>query len=81
MKDVEHVLSLMVNTDGVSYEKSNSKSVWPLQLICNFLPPQIRFNLRNIILSAIYYGDKKPNLLQFFEPLGEEIQNLQTWLA
>lgn len=77
MKDNEYFLSLTVNTDGVSYEKSNTKSVWPLQLICNFLPPQIRFNMRNIIVSAIYYGEKKPNLLQYFEPLAEEMQHLQ----
>lgn len=77
MKDNDYVLSLTVNTDGVSYEKSNRKSVWHLQLLCNFLPPQIRFNIENIILCGIYYGEKKPNLLQFFEPLGEEMQNLQ----
>lgn len=78
MKNNDFVLSLTVNTDGVSYEKSNIKSVWHLQLICNFLPPEIRFNLRNIILCGIFYGEEKPNLQQYFEPLGEEMQSLQT---
>lgn len=74
----ESILSLTINTDGVSYEKSNSRSIQPLQLICNFLPPDIRFDLRNIILSSIYCGEAKHDMLKFFEPLAEEMQKLQT---
>lgn len=68
----------MVNTDGVSLKKSSNKSVWPLQIICNFLPPRIRYLNANIISVAFCYSNQKPDMLKFFEPLATEIENLQT---
>lgn len=72
-----NILTFTFNTDGVKYEKSNAKSIWPLQLICNFLPPSIRFNLNNIIIAGLFWGEKKPNVLQFFRPFSEEAEKME----
>lgn len=69
-------LSLLVNTDGVQVSKSGKQSLWPIQLICNFLPPEIRFDRKNIIVAALYLGAQKPNMLAFFQPLCEEFQQI-----
>lgn len=72
-----NILTLMINTDGVSLKKSSKKSLWPLQIICNFLPPQLRYRLENVLSVGFYYNDVKPNMLEFFKPIAEELQQLQ----
>lgn len=74
----ECFLSLTINSDGVSYENSNTKSVWPLQIICNFLPPEIRFHEHNILLVGLYYGLHKPEFNKFLFPLCQQMEILQT---
>lgn len=72
-----NVLSLMINSDGISLKKSGSSSVWPLQVICNFLPPKIRYRLENILCVSFYYQKQKPDMLDFCEPFAEEVDRLQ----
>lgn len=72
------LLSLMVNTDGISLKKSGSSSVWPLQIICNFLPPDIRYRNENILCVAFYCNKDKPDMLKFCEPFCDEIEKLQS---
>lgn len=50
-----NILSLCLNVDGANKFKSNSLSVWPIQLTQNYLPPHIRFLPQNIILNGLYY--------------------------
>lgn len=57
-----HILPITMNLDGAQVFKSSRGSLWPLQLYLNFLPPEIRFLPKNIILSTIYFGSKKPNM-------------------
>lgn len=71
-------LSLMINTDGVSIKKSSNASFWPLQIICNFLPPHLRYRIENILCVAFYYNNTKPDMLVFFEPFCMEMQKLET---
>lgn len=73
-----NILSLMINTDGISLKKSNKKSAWPVQIICNFLPPQLRYRKENIITVAFSYNDEKPDMIKLFEPFADEIENLET---
>lgn len=68
------LLSLLLNTDGASPNKCNSKSIWPIQLIQNYLPPSIRFKIENIIVCGLYYGSGDPDMQDFFEPLIKEFQ-------
>lgn len=69
-------LSLILNTDGVQIFKSTTKSLWPIQFICNFLPPNLRFHQKNIIVSGLYFDNTKPDMLNFFEPIGKEFNDI-----
>lgn len=73
-----NLLSLMINSDGICLKKSGTSSVWPLQVICNFLPPEIRFRNENILCVAFFYQQMKPDMLDFCKPFAEEIEQLQT---
>lgn len=68
------VLSLTVNTDGAQIFNSASKSVWPIQICLNFLPPQIRYVAKNVMLVALHSG--KPNMRDFFYPLLNELKQI-----
>lgn len=69
-------LTLTFNTDGVQVFKSTTKSLWPIQFICNFLPPDIRFHQKNIIVSGLSFEHGKPNMLSFFEPIALEFNDI-----
>lgn len=73
----ENLWSLTINTDGAAVRNSNGFSLWPILLICNFLPPNLRFKKQNVIAVSFYYDDKKPNMLNYFEPFAEEFENMQ----
>lgn len=73
----QNILSLTLNTDGANKFKSNSFSVWPIQLIQNYLPPDIRFKPMHILTVGLYYGEHKPNCLEYFEPLVSEFKMLR----
>lgn len=69
-------LSVLVNTDGAQMFKSTKNSLWPIQLIQNFLPPRLRYICENIIVVGLYFGSKKPDESQIFAPLVEEIKDI-----
>lgn len=73
-----NLISLMMNTDGANKFKSNTLSVWPIQLVLNDLPPQIRYFPKNIIVAGLYYGPTKPDCMEFFFPLVNEMKELQS---
>lgn len=52
------VLPLVVNTDGAQLFNSTNKSIWPLQVIQNYLKPTIRYVPKNILVAALYEGEK-----------------------
>lgn len=70
-------LPLQVNTDGISVRSSNRRSLWPILLIQNYLPPSIRYLRKNVILTGLYYGDAKPDMSEFFLPLAMEMNKLE----
>lgn len=82
MKEVEKkfectdttICSLTLNFDGASRYKSNNLSIWPIQLVQNFLPPSIRYHRENIIIAGLYYGKNKPDCLEYFLPLINELK-------
>lgn len=73
----ENIFSLTFNTDGVALQNSNDSSLWPIMFTCNFLPPELRFNKKNIIVVGLYFDKGKPEMLEFCKPLAEEMQFLQ----
>lgn len=68
------VLSLTVNTDGVQIFNSTKKSVWPIQVHQNYLPPTIRYHPKNVIVVALHDG--KPNMRDFFHPFLKELKQI-----
>lgn len=74
----QNTLSLMINTDGASLQKSNKASFLPLQIICNFLPPSLRYRKENIIVAAFSYAHTKTDMCEFFKPFAEEMAELST---
>lgn len=71
-----NVWTLLMNTDGVSIIKSQTASLWPILLICDFLPPKIRFKDENIIVVSLYHAKGKPDINEFFRLLAEEFSDL-----
>lgn len=56
-------ISLTLNTDGISMFKSSAKcSLWPLYLVINELPPQMRFCPKFMILAAVWCQHEKPDV-------------------
>lgn len=74
----DNIWSMSLNTDGVSIVQSNKASLWPILLMCNFLPPHLRFKDNNIILAGLFYGFDKPNMHDFFEPIVREFMDLSS---
>lgn len=78
MKSKNNLLSVMINSDGVALKKSGNKSFWPIQVVCNFLPPYKRYHLPNILSVGFYYSNEKPDMLKFARPLAEELKSLES---
>lgn len=76
-KSFVNILSLSLNVDGANRFNSNALSVWPIQLMQNYLPPSIRFLPDNIIISGLYYNNVKPNCQKYLLPLVEELAHLK----
>lgn len=76
LAEKDHFYTLTLNTDGVEIHQSSKSSLWPILLICNFLPPNIRFREKNIIVAGLHYDAIKPDFLHYMEPLAEEFELL-----
>lgn len=59
-------LSLLINTDGAQVFDSTNKSLWPIQIIQNFLNPKIRYITSNILLVGLIFLKGKPDPEHFF---------------
>lgn len=53
------ILTYNINTDGMPIFNSSKRSAWPLLLILNELPPNLRF--KHVILAGLWVGDKEPS--------------------
>lgn len=69
-------ISLMWNTDGVCLYDSSTLQLWPLYLVINGLAPEMRFKTENLILAAVYIGEKKPNPNVFLKHVYSNVQKL-----
>lgn len=75
-KFTKNVISLTLNTDGANKFNSNALSVWPILIIQNFLPPDVRFKTNNILTVGLFYGKHKPDCLEYFDPFVTELKKL-----
>lgn len=76
-RDGHIYLSLTINVDGAQCTKSTKRSLWVLQLYQNYLPPNLRYKRENILVSTIYCGENKPNLVDFIQILSNELKELR----
>lgn len=70
------VLTFTVNIDGGQLTKKGTNSLWPVQLYQNYIHPSLRFLPENIIVAALFYGDKKPDPFDLMYPLLREMRHL-----
>lgn len=70
----DYSFSFTFNSDGVPIFKSSSFSIWPLLCDINELPPNIR--KKNMFLTGLWFGVKKPTISTFFRPFISEMKTL-----
>lgn len=69
-------ISFTFNTDGAPVFKSSKTSIWPIYLIINELPYKQRMNKENMILAALWYGNKKPSMGTYLKPFLQSLKKL-----
>lgn len=72
----ENSLAFMWYTDGIQIFKSSKYSIWAFYLIMLNLPFEERYRIQNMILVALWFGDKKPDPNLFLNPLKKSLRNL-----
>ncbi|KAE8745936.1 hypothetical protein FOCC_FOCC007297 [Frankliniella occidentalis] len=66
-------LTIQFNTDGAAIFSTSTVSVWPLQVMINELPYNLRAD--SIVLCGLWYGSK-PNMNTFLKPFIDELSTL-----
>lgn len=69
-------LAITLNADGANIFRSSHNSLWPIQIVLNCLPPDLRYLPENIIVSTLYYGKKKPDMFDLLYFLSAELHSL-----
>jgi hypothetical protein len=73
----ENILTVNINTDGVSPFNSTKKaSLWPLLLTVNDLPPSIRFLKKNVITAGYWMSEIQPVMEVFLRPFINDLNQL-----
>lgn len=73
----QNFFSISFNTDGIATFKSNvKKSVWPILVTINELPPKLRYLKKNIINAGLWLDNEPPPLEMFMKPFCDELKHL-----
>lgn len=67
-------ISFIMNTDGVPVFKSSKVSIWPVFMIINELPYRKRMAKENMLLSGLWFGERKPAMCTFLKPQSESLR-------
>lgn len=70
-------ISLMWNTDGIPIFKSSKFSVWPFYCVINELNFVERTKRENMIFAGVWFGDSKPSMLTFLQPLCDTLNKIE----
>lgn len=70
-----NLIALTLNADGATLNNSGRKQLWPVQLYLNSLPPSIRYLPENIIITTLYFGERKPSMNDLLYPLSSELES------
>ena len=76
-RDGSFCISLYWHTDGAPALKSKNMSLWPIQSFVAEMPPYLRYSFRNILLSGLWYGRKKPEMKVFQNRFIEQVKTLK----
>ena len=76
-RDGSFCISLYWHTDGAPALKSKNRSLWPIQSFVAEMPPYLRYSFRNILLSGLWYGRKKPEMKVFQNRFIEQVKTLK----
>lgn len=73
--DLEHSYATVTfNSDGSPVFESSSYSIWPIQIMVNELPFEIR--TKKLIIYGLWFGRKKPNMIIFLQPFVDDMNVL-----
>ncbi|XP_058809995.1 uncharacterized protein LOC131675148 [Phymastichus coffea] len=70
----ESYVTATFNSDGSPTFKSSKCSVWPIQILINELPQNIR--CQKTITCALWFGRNKPNMTYFLRPFVDKMNEL-----
>ena len=76
-EDNKYNISFIFHTDGIPVFKSSKTSMWPIFLMVNELPYNMRKNRNNMILCGLWYGKNKPLMNLFCSPLHHTLFELE----
>ena len=69
-------ITLYWHLDGAPAMKSKNMSLWPIQSFIVELPLNLRYSYKNILLSGLWYGKKKPNMQVFQDSFVNQVATL-----
>lgn len=73
----KEAFTFILNTDGASICKKSKLTIWPVYLVINKLPDDMKYSLENIILVGLSIGDYKPYFDVFLSPIVIKIKKLE----
>lgn len=72
----DYTVTIQLNTDGAQIHKSSKYGFWPFMGIVNETSYKTRRS--NVLLFALYYGNKKPNIANFIDPVVQQLKQLSS---
>lgn len=72
--DKSRYATVVFNTDGAPLFESSKYSIWPIYIMLNELPVNIRTN--NLIVVGLWFNKTKPDMNIFLEPFVEKMNLL-----
>jgi hypothetical protein len=69
-------INLMIYTDGLSFDNSNKKTIWPVIANIIDVPPSLRNSNNCKIICGVWFGEKDPNCQILFEKIYENLKIL-----
>jgi len=73
----KQAFSFTINTDGISVSNKSKLTIWPVFIVINELPLNIRFSIDNVILAGLSVGSEKPNIDVFFNLIVIKLKKLE----
>ena len=73
---VKNNIAFQWYTDGVQIFRSSKYNIWGFFLVILELPYKLRYEVENVLLIGLWFGEKKPNPNLFLTPLKESLKSI-----